>query len=155
TRVLLPFVVSAFTLLAQSDRGTITGLVTDEGSAAIAAASVTATHLETNTRFKATSNENGEFTMPSLAVGVHRVVLEKPGFKTAVHEKVRIEAGSVARLDTKLEVGAVQQSIQVSAEASQLQSDDAKIQNTMSDIMIEGLPTVVAGNMRSPFDLAA
>src|SRR5258708_4486267 len=139
TKVLFLLALVASTVTAQSDRGTITGAVTDEGRAAIAGAAITATHLETNTRFQPISNEDGEFTLPSLPVGMSRVSLEKPGFKTAIHDKVQMEAGATARLDTKLELGAVQQSIQVSAESSQLQADNAKIQNTMSDIMIEGL----------------
>src|SRR5207253_7603195 len=100
------------------------------------------------------STEAGDFNLQSLPVGVYRVSVEHPGFKTAIHEKVRLEAGSTARLDTRLEVGAVQQSIEVSATATQVQSDNAKVQNTVSDELIEGLPTVVSDNMRSPFDLA-
>jgi len=76
------------------------------------------------------------------------------GFKAAVHENVRIEPGATVRIDTRMEVGAVQQSILVSAEATTLRSDDAKMQNTVPDELIEGLPAVVSDNMRSPFDLA-
>jgi hypothetical protein len=81
--------------------------------------------------------------------------VEHPGFQASLHEKVRLEAGASVRLDTKLELGAVQQAIRVTADVTPLGSDDAKIQNIMSDVMIEGLPTVMSDNMRSPFDLAA
>jgi hypothetical protein len=141
--------------LAQNDRGIITGSVTDIAGAAIAGAAVTATHLDTNAITRASTTEAGEFNLPSMPVGRYRVSVETAGFKTAVHNDVRLEAGASARLDTKLEVGAVQQAIEINASASQLQTDNAKIQNTMSDRMIEALPTVVSDNMRSPFDLAA
>jgi len=142
-------------LAAQGDRGIISGTVTDSIGAVIAGAKVTATHLDTNRLSRATTTEAGEFNLPSLPVGSYKVVIELAGFKSSVHNNVRLEAGTTARVDTKLEVGAVNQEILVSATASTLQTDDAKVQNTMSDRMIEALPTVVSDNMRSPFDLAA
>ena len=142
-------------LLAQSDRGTIAGTVTDPNGALIPGARIVATHIETRSQFKATTTGAGDYNLPSLPVGVYNVAVENEGFKTTVHNKIMLEAGTTARLDTKLQVGAVEQSIRVSAESTQLQTDNAKIQNVMSDEMIEGLPTVVSGNMRSPFDLAA
>jgi hypothetical protein len=154
-RVFPGLLLLAAALRAQTDRATITGSVTDMGGAFIAGASIVATHHDTNTQFKAVATPSGEFNLQSLPVGMYRVVVEQPGFKSSVHENVRLEAGATTRLDTRLEVGAVQQSIEVSADVTELQSDNAKIQNMMSDEMIEGLPTVVSGNMRSPFDLAA
>ena len=64
-----------------------------------------------------------------------------------------IDAGGTVRLDTRLQVGSLKQSIEVSAGGFLLQTDDAKMQNEISDRMIEGLPTVVSGSLRSPFDL--
>jgi hypothetical protein len=145
----------AATLLAQSDRGIITGTVSDQNGAPMPGVAVAATQISTNSQFKSVSNESGEFNLPSLPVGVYRLAVEKPGFKSSVHENVRLEGGAAVRLDTKLEIGAVQQTILVETSVTALQTDDAKVRNTMSDILIEGLPTVVAGNMRSPFDLAA
>ncbi len=155
TRFVLFTIFATLPLYAQGDRGMIAGAITDEAGAAVVGAAVTATHLDTGTTTKTSTAATGEFNLPSLAVGSYRVTLERPGFKTFNRSNIRLEAGTTFRLDTKLELGAVQQSINVSAESSQLQTDDAKIQNTMSDQMIEGLPTVVSGNMRSPFDLAA
>jgi len=142
-------------LLAQSDRSTITGTVSDQNGAQIPGVAITATHKDTNTQFKTTTTASGEFNLSSLPVGLYKVVIQIEGFRTSVRDNVTIEAGTTVRLDTKLEVGAVQQSVQVSAQTTELQTDDAKILNTMSDILIEGLPTVVSGNMRSPFDLAS
>jgi len=148
-------ILIAFALAAQTDRATITGSVTDIGGSAVSGVIITATHLDTNTQFKAMATDAGEFNLQSLPVGVYRVTIEHSGFKASVHENVRLVAGATARLDTKLQIGEVRQSIQVSADITELQSDNAKIQNMMSDVMIEGLPTVVSGNMRSPFDLAS
>ncbi|MGC4051917.1 MAG: TonB-dependent receptor [Paludibaculum sp.] len=148
------YALLALSALAQTDRGGIAGSVTDQIGAAIPGVSITATQLDTNAAFKATSNDAGEFNLPSLPLGAYKVLVEKQGFKSAAHEGVRIEAGATVRLDTKLDVGGVTQTVLVTAESSTLRTDDAKIQNTVDDVLIEGLPTVVAGNMRSPFDLA-
>ncbi|MBI4902296.1 MAG: TonB-dependent receptor [Acidobacteria bacterium] len=153
-KFLLTTVLFAVSLPGQTDRGGITGSATDQIGAAIPGVSVSATQTGTNANFKARSNEAGEFTLPSLPLGIYRVVVEKQGFKSAVHEGVRIEAGATVRLDTKLDLGGVSQTVVVTAESSALRTDDAKIQNTVDDVLIEGLPTVVADNMRSPFDLA-
>ena len=149
----IPLIFCA-TLAAQIDRATIAGAVSDAVGAPIPGSTVTAVHMDTNVTFKAVSTDSGEFHLSSLPVGAWRVTVEHAGFKSVVHNQVMLEAGATVRLDTRLELGAVRQAIEVTADVTELQSDNAKIQNTMSDLMIEGLPTVVAGNMRSPFDLA-
>lgn len=141
--------------VAQTDRGTITGTVRDPNGAPIPGVMVNATHLSTNTHFNASTSEAGEFTLPDVPVGEYHVTMTISGFKSAAFDRATIEAGGTLRLDAKLEVGSLKQSIEVSADNFLLQTDDAKMQNEISDRMIEGLPTVVSGGLRSPFDLAA
>jgi len=153
-RLLLLLALSA-AAFAQGDRATITGTVTDQAGSAIPAVNVVATHLSTMSLYKANTNQSGEYNLPSLPTGRYKVVFELPGFKSSVHNNIELEAGSTDRVNAKLEIGNVQQSVDVVSESSLLQTDDAKIGNSMADAMIEALPTVVSGNMRSPFDLAA
>src|SRR5260370_40201593 len=141
-------------LIAQSDRGALTGAVSDAGGAVIPNVAITATHKVTNTQFKTTTTSAGEFNLSSLPVGSYRVVAQIEGFRTSRRDNIVLEAGATVRLDTKLEVGAMQQSVQVSAQTTELQADDAKIMNTISDRLIEGLPAVVSANLQSPCDLA-
>src|SRR5262245_48621999 len=105
-------------LLAQTDRGIITGTVSDAGGRPIPDVSITATHQATNTRFKTATTESGEFNLSFLRVGLYRVIVQIEGFKVSVHENVTLEAGATVRLDTRLEIGAVQQTIEVSAQSS-------------------------------------
>src|SRR5437667_2724470 len=130
-----PAALFAAALFAQSDRGTITGTVSDAGGLMIAGVAITATHTDTSTQFKTTTNPSGEFNLVSLPVGAYRVVLKMDGFRTSIRDNVTLEAGGTARLDTKLEVGAVQQTIEVSAHSRQLQADDAKVINSTSDTL--------------------
>jgi hypothetical protein len=142
-------------LFAQADRGTITGTVTDANGAHIPDVLVTATHLSTNIHYNAATSAGGEFTIADVPVGEYHVTMAIAGFKTAVFDRATIDAGGTIRLDAKLEVGNLHQAIEVNADNFLLQTDDAKMQNEISDKMIEGLPTVVSGSLRSPFDLAA
>ncbi len=154
-RLLVLLVLSASFAFAQGDRATLTGTVTDQAGAPMPAVSVTATHVDTMSISRATTNPSGEYSLPSLQIGRYKVVFELPGFKSVTHSNVALDAGATGRVDSKMEVGNVQQSVNVVAESSLLQTDDAKLGNSMADAMIEALPTVVSGNMRSPFDLAA
>jgi hypothetical protein len=153
-RLLPYFVIAAGELFAQSDRGTITGTVTDQAGAAVPAAHVMVTHTSTQVKLTTTSNGAGEYSLPSMPVGTYRVVVESPGFKTSVHDNAILDAGTTLRVDTKLEVGTVQQSVEVMASTTMLTTDDAKLRNEISGKLIADLPTAVAGNLRGPFDLA-
>ncbi len=148
--VLLPAI-----MFAQSDRGMITGTVSDAVGAMVPGAHVTATNLSTNVHYRGTTTDSGEYAILSLPVGPYKLAVESEGFKTAVQENVRVTAGATVRIEVKLEVGTVQQSIEVSAQSTQLATDNAKAQNAMSNKLIEGLPTVVMGTLRSPFTLAS
>ena len=154
-RKIFPLLFALWPAYGQTDRGNITGTVTDPHGAPIPAAIVLATQSNTNAHFKAGTSEGGEFTLSDVPVGEYRVTIEVAGFKTATFDRAIIDAGGTVRLDAKMQVGGLNQSIEVAADSFLLQTDDAKMQNEISDLMIEGLPTVVSGNLRSPFDLAA
>ena len=65
-----------------------------------------------------------------------------------------VDAGSNVREDVHLEIGSATQTVEVQAEAVSLQTDNARSQTVITDKLIHDLPTVVGGNLRSPFDLA-
>src|SRR5882724_3827348 len=77
-------VLTAAGLLAQGDRGIITGTVKDSTGAVVPGVQVTAIHLATNTNYKASTTASGDFTVPALSVGNYQVRVENTGFKTEV-----------------------------------------------------------------------
>ena len=141
-------------VFAQGDRGAITGSVVDAAGAAIAGARISVINVSTGVHEATTSNNAGEWTLSSMPVGEYRVSVEFTGFKVVNHGAALLEAGSTLRIDTRMEVGTIQQAIEVSAQATQLSTDDGKLRNEIPGQLIADLPTAVAGNMRSPFDLA-
>ncbi len=122
TGLFLTLGVSVPRLNAQSDRGTITGTVTDSSGAVIVGAGVTATHVATNTSSKVTTGGNGGFTFPLLRVGEYLLTAQKAGFKQYVGSDITVELGQTAHVDIRLEVGLVTESITVSSEVLMVES---------------------------------
>jgi hypothetical protein len=138
----------------QADRGVIRGSVTDSSGGVIPGANVTAIRVDTNTSFKTVATATGDYTIPSLQAGVYRVEVLAEGFKTFVQTNVNLIAGGTTRVDASLEIGQVAETVEVTSNLAQLETTNAKIVAQVSTKMIEELPLVVGGRMRSPFDLA-
>ena len=101
------------------------------------------------------NGEPAEYALTSLPVGSYRVMIESQGFKTSIQAVTELGAGSTTRLSTRLEVGSVQQTVEVSAQSTtHCKWTTANFTMIFSNKLIQDLPTVVSGNMRSPFDLA-
>lgn len=138
---------------AQTDRGTITGRITDTSGAAIGSAKVAVVSITTNTTINAVASDSGEFTAPNLLVGVYRVEVTQSGFKKAVENGISVSAGDTLRVDVQLQVGQVSETIEVTAQGSQIQTESSQVRTAVSNKMVDELPLVVGGAMRSVFNL--
>jgi hypothetical protein len=146
--------LAARSLPAQTDRGLISGTVTDSSGAAVPDARVVATNTATNVTFATQTTSTGDYTVPALQVGTYQLRIEKQGFKAAVRQSVIVTAGSAVTVNAQLEVGAVSESVQVDATLELLQTSTAKLTTAVSNKMVDELPLVVGGAMRGAFDLA-
>jgi hypothetical protein len=145
----------AVTLLAQSERGTITGTVQDASGAVVPGAKVNLTNTQTGVSVNIPTNEAGDFTVPQLQPGIYNIRVEKDGFRPASLTNIALNASQTVRADTTLEIGAAAQAIEVNANAIALSTENAKTTTTMNNKLVDELPLVVGGGMRSPFNLAA
>src|SRR6267378_4398986 len=109
--------LAAAELLAQGDRGIITGTVKDATGAVVPGVKVTAIHLATNASYEASTTASGDFTVPALPVGDYQMRVENTGFKTQIVNDVVVAAGATVRLDVALELGATQQTVEVPTSA--------------------------------------
>ena len=132
-------------LLAQGDRGEITGRVTDSSGAVVPGARVTVTQKSTNAAYKSRSGTTGDFTVPSLPVGVYEIKVEQEGFRTSLTANAEITPGGTLRADVVLQVGQAQQSIEVSANAQLLQTENARVSTAVSSELVDALPVQVNG----------
>ena len=92
--------------------------------------------------------------MPNLPIGSYSVRVEIKGFKALVQDGINLTAGDTVQLDLQLQVGETQETVEVSAVASVMQTDTARVSTQVSTKLVNDLPVQVNGDVRSPFDLA-
>jgi hypothetical protein len=125
---------------AQTGAASITGLVTDSSGATAPGVTVSATNQASNVEYTATSNEAGVYTITSVTVGTYVVKATLSGFKTAATRPIPIEAKQVARVDFKLEVGALEDAVEITAQAPVLQTETTTVGEVISGNTVESLP---------------
>ena len=151
---LLALLVSS-ALFAQTDRANLTGTVTDQSGAIVPGAIVTATQVDTNASRSAKVNAVGEFVIPQLIVGQYRLKTEAAGFKISLTSGITLTPGATVRADISLQLGQVSDSVQVTSQATLLQTDSARVNTAVTPKFVEDLPLVVGGQLRSPLDLVS
>jgi len=140
-------VVAAF---AQSDRGTITGTVSDPAKALVPDAAVVAMNAETGAQYETVTTGTGNYTLPSLPAGVYNLSVSAAGFSKYVQQGIRVEVVQTARVDVSLQVGSAADSVTVTADAPLLKSESAEQSLNLSTDIVNALPANSnSGNMRS------
>jgi outer membrane receptor protein involved in Fe transport len=108
----------ALPVFGQSNRGTITGTVTDPNGAVVTGAKVTATNTATGQAREATTGDDGTYTIPALEPGDYRVVVNAQGFAESAVEQVKLETGARQAVDVTLALAGVGgDTVTVTAEA--------------------------------------
>src|SRR6185295_7035075 len=120
--ILGSILLSAWTAFAQSERGTITGTVSDPTNAVIPGASIVATNTETAARYETISTETGNYTLVQVPSGVYQLSVELPGFKKYIRQGMTIQAAQIVRIDVSLEVGNNTEEVTVEADAPLLKT---------------------------------
>ncbi len=127
-------------VFAQTGAASLTGIVSDQSGAAVPGATVTATNQATNVDYTAVSNDSGNYTVTSLPVGAYVIKAELARFKTAATKPVQVEAKQIVRLDFKLELGGVEETVEVSSDAQVLQTESATVGEVISGTTLTALP---------------
>ncbi|HTZ60058.1 MAG TPA: carboxypeptidase regulatory-like domain-containing protein [Acidobacteriaceae bacterium] len=113
---------------AQSDVGSIVGLVSDQSGAVVSGANVTVTNQGTGETRRVTSDSSGRYTVTNLSPAVYTVTAEAAGFQKFVSSDNTLQSNSTVAIDAKLTVGQATQTIQVSDTATVLQTQSAAVQ---------------------------
>ena len=135
--VALLFVGVAF---AQRVRGTILGSVTDASGAVIPGAAVTITNTATNVATTSVTNSDGNFTVQNLQVGAYTISVAKDGFKKALRSGVTLEVDQRAEINLTLETGAVNETIEVTSQASLVDTTTATFGKVIENRRVQELP---------------
>ena len=139
-RCVLAILLGAFALFAQSNEATVSGVVHDPQSAAVANAGVTAVNVATGTATKAVTNEAGLYYLRGLQIGEYRISVEQPGFKKYVQQNLILSTGQNLELDIGLEIGAVTESVVVSANVAQVETRTSDVNQLVESKSVEDMP---------------
>ena len=120
----------------------LAGVVTDKSGGGVPNAQVTAQNTGTNLARTVETNAQGEYRMDFLPVGVYDVAISAQGFKKTVRKGVVLEINVVAQLDAALDVGAMTETVDVTAEAPQVNTANAQVGRTVENAEITTLPIV-------------
>lgn len=118
----------------------ITGTVSDSSGALIPGAVVTVTSTQTNQTRTARTNESGNYSVPFLVPGKYEARVQHQGFKGALRSGIEIRVGDVARVDFALEVGGVNEVVEVAAGAPLIETDNSAVGTVIENKRIVELP---------------
>src|SRR6186713_2152583 len=118
---------------AQSERGTISGVVSDSTKAQLPGVTLQITNMGTNQTTTLVSSESGAYSASNLPPGMYRVEATLSGFRTTAVTNVQLSAGGSARQDITMEIGGLSDSVDVVATASLLQTEDARVASVVSN----------------------
>jgi len=136
--------------VAQEFRATVKGQVTDSSQAALPGVTVTVRNQETGEVATATTNNDGNYTVPFLRPGLYSVSAEIAGFQKYTRTDMRLQVSQVAVINATLGVGGLAESVNVSAEAPLLETSNANRGTVIDQARIAELPL----QSRSPMALA-
>jgi hypothetical protein len=134
---------------AQILYGTLVGNVKDPTGAAVPGATVTVVQTETALTRQVKTGPRGGYTVSTLAAGTYTVKVEAKGFKTFSKSDVAVVINTVSRVDATLEIGAITQTVQVSASAAVLQTDRADVHHDLTATTLEQVPLPPGNNFQS------
>src|SRR5439155_755039 len=123
--------------------------------AAIPGVAVSVINTATTPTSHIVSSESGNYCAANIPPGTYRIEASLTGFRSAKVDGIRLTAGATARADITLNLGAIEESVTVMARSPLVSTEDAKVTTNISNELIDKLPLVVGGAMRSVFDLVA
>src|SRR5277367_2229940 len=124
--------LSAFTLNAQTFRGTLLGTVTDATGAVIPGAAISVKNMDTGIERTTESNSDGAFTIPELPIGRYSLAVTVTGFNPYQAEGLEVTVGSQVTLNVTLQTGAQKEEVVVSGDALQVETTSNTLGATLT-----------------------
>jgi hypothetical protein len=137
---LLLVLFASVSMLAQSFEATVVGTVTDPSGAAVVGATVTITEDASGLERTTTTNGDGSYSLLQLRPSTYTIKFESAGFRTYQKKSLVLETNQTLRVDVGLKVGAVTDTVTVTAEATTINTENAKKGETIVNTQVEGLP---------------
>ncbi|HVE58475.1 MAG TPA: carboxypeptidase-like regulatory domain-containing protein [Pyrinomonadaceae bacterium] len=150
TRISTFILLLSLTIIGQTNRGGISGTVTDPSGSAVPGVKVTVTNAGTNQSVTLTTSDSGAFSASSLEPVIYTIVVEAPNFKTAIVENIKVDTASVQTVNVILEAGNISEKVTVEAETPLINTESGTTGQTITERQLQEIPL----NNRSVLDLA-
>lgn len=134
------FLLCSLPGLSQSYNGRILGAVTDQSGAVVVGATVDVTDVQRGTARSATTNEAGEYLVPSLPPGVYKVAVRAKQFRSVERPNVQLEVAQDVRIDFALQPGQASETVVVTEEVPLINTTSSTLGGTLSNKQINDLP---------------
>ena len=128
------------TAAAQTFRGSINGIVTDQTGAILPGADIKATNEATGLSYSTTTSTAGTFTLADLPLGDYTIVVSESGFETVTIRGVRVSAGAIYNVAARLNVAQLEANVEVSAAAVTVETSSTTLTNVLSTRTVQDLP---------------
>jgi hypothetical protein len=138
--ILAPLLIHPTAARSQQITASITGTVSDPSGAPIPGAAVVATDLERGNQINTKTDALGAYALSQVPVSSYSVRVAATGFTSAVQSDVVLVLNQTARLDFKLQVGAISQTVEVTSGAPQLQTETTEVSTVINSQTISDLP---------------
>src|SRR5689334_21395852 len=136
---------------AQVLYGSIVGNVRDASEAAVAGATVTITNTDTNYTRQTSTNESGGYDLAAVPAGSYILKVNKDGFSPYTLQRLQVTINTVSRADISLKVGAITESVTVSAETAILQTDRSEVRSEIGSQEMVNPPVPLGRNYQQLF----
>ena len=148
--VVLGALLSPIALSAQTDRGSVKGVVHDEQNAAIPNAQLTLQNESTGTQQHSVSLSGGAYTFSNLIPGLYSLTVQTPGFGKLVQQHVLVAVGTTTPQDLNLHAASVDQVVTVSAANDSVETQTSEVGTVITPREIQDLPVPMSNDMRNP-----
>lgn len=135
-------ILFSFSAFGQTYTGTITGVVSDAQGAKVAGAKVTLTNLATKETRALDSNEEGRYTFAQLQPGLYSIQVTMAGFQESVTKSIELSASQTREVNSSLVVGQVSERVEVTAEATTVDTQTANQQASLGGTAVRELPMI-------------
>jgi hypothetical protein len=150
TRISIFILLLSLTVIGQTNKGGITGTVTDSKGEPVAGATVTITNAGTNQATVVITTSEGSFSANSLDPVTYSVKVEAANFKKTLVDNVKVDTSTVATINVMLEAGTISEQVTVEADLQTVNTESGTTSQTITERQLRDLPL----NNRSVLDLA-
>jgi len=139
-RCVLLCLLAVSSAAAQSTTAVLRGTISDSSGAVVQGARISATNTDTNLTGSVVSDDSGNYTISGLPPGMYRIEASFGQLQKQVRSGVRLQVNESRRIDLILQVGPAEQSVEVTAAAPLLQTDDSSVGKVIGENDIRDLP---------------